>query len=128
MKRVLVVDDDGPVRRIVGYHLLRNRFEVVEASDGLEALEMVRKMRIDVILMDIRMPLMDGYELAARLQEDPQTADIPIVVCSVVADEAQQRIVQAKTFLLRPFRVHELVSAVQAAVETSGGDEWASGS
>ena len=117
MKRVLVVDDDTPVRRIIKHHLLKEGFEVVEAADGLKALEVVRSTSVDLILLDIRMPMMDGYELADRLQADPATADIPIVVSSVVADEAQQRIVQAKTFLLRPFRVRELVAAVHAALE-----------
>ncbi len=117
MKRVLVVDDDTPVRRIIKHHLLKEGFEVVEAADGMKALEVVRSTPVDLILLDIRMPMMDGYELADRLQADPATADIPIVVSSVVADEAQQRIVQAKTFLLRPFRVRELVAAVHTALE-----------
>ena len=117
MKRVLVVDDDIPVRRIIKHHLLKEGFEVVEAADGMKALEVVRSTPVDLILLDIRMPMMDGYELADRLQADPATADIPIVVSSVVADEAQQRIVWAKTFLLRPFRVRELVTAVHAALQ-----------
>jgi len=89
MKRVLVVDDDTPVRRIIKHHLLKEGFEVVEAEDGMKALEVVRSTSVDLILLDIRMPMMDGYELADRLQADPATADIPIVVSSVVADEAQ---------------------------------------
>ncbi len=119
MKRVLVVDDDAPVRRIIRHHLVKDGFHVEEATNGLEALEIVRATPVDLILLDIRMPMMDGYELADRLQADPATAKIPIVVSSVVADEAQQRIVRAKTFLLRPFAVKELVTAVRAALEDS---------
>jgi CheY-like chemotaxis protein len=78
---------------------------------------------VDLILLDLRMPTMNGYELADRLQADPATAKIPIVVSSVVADEAQQRIVRAKTFLVRPFAVNELVTAVRAALEDGRGQE-----
>ncbi len=123
MKRVLVVDDDAPVRRIVGHHLMKDGFHVEEAKNGREALEIVRATPVDLILLDIRMPRMDGYELAHRLQADPATAKIPIVVSSVVADEAQARIVWAKTFLLRPFGVKELVTAVHAALEDGRAGE-----
>ena len=117
MKWVLVVDDDAAVRRIIRHHLVKDGFRVAEAENGLKALEVVRSTPVDLILMDIRMPMMNGYELADQLQADPSTAKIPIVVSSVVADEAQQRVVRAKTFLLRPFAVKELVSAVRAALE-----------
>ena len=90
MKRVLVVDDDGPIRRIIKHHLTNAGFEVLEAEDGLKALAVARTARLDLILLDIRMPMMDGYELAEQLQADPATADIPILVSSVVADEAKQ--------------------------------------
>jgi CheY-like chemotaxis protein len=123
MKRVLVVDDDAPVRRIIRHHLVKDGFDVTEAANGLQALEVVRSTPVDLILMDIRMPMMNGYELADRLQADPLTAEIPIVVSSVVADEAHQRIVQAKTFLARPFTVSELVSAVRSALEDGGSGE-----
>ena len=116
MKRVLVVDDDGPVRRIINHHLTKAGFEVVEAEDGMKALQVVRGTPVDVILLDIRMPIMNGYELAEELRADATTAGIPIVVSSVVADEAQGRIIQARTFQLRPFHVKELVAAVVAAV------------
>ena len=115
MKRVLVVEDDAAIRRIVAHQLAKNGFEVVEAGDGSKALALARATRVDLILLDIRMPIMDGYELADRLQEDPATASIPIVVCSVAADEAEGRIVQAKTFLLRPFGIQDLVEAVRRA-------------
>jgi CheY-like chemotaxis protein len=123
MKRVLVVDDDAPVRKIIRHHLVKDGFHVVEAENGLKALEVVRSTPVDLILLDLRMPTMNGYELADRLQADPATAKIPIVVSSVVADEAQQRIVRAKTFLVRPFAVNELVTAVRAALEDGRGQE-----
>ena len=116
MKRVLVVDDDAAVRRIITHHLVKDGYLVLEADNGVEALKIVRSTPVDLIVLDIRMPLMDGYELANRLQADPETVDIPLVVSSVVADEAQQQIVRAKTFLVRPFGVGELVGAVRAAL------------
>jgi CheY-like chemotaxis protein len=67
-------------------------------------------------VLDIRMPVMDGYELADRLQQDAATAAIPILVCSVAADEAEKRMI-AKAFLLRPFGVRDLVTAVRGALE-----------
>jgi len=117
MKRVLVVDDDAAVRRIIRHNLVKRGFHVLEADNGLTALDVVRSTPVDLILLDLRMPMMNGYELADRLQADPATADVPIVVSSVVADEAKQRIVRAKTFLLRPFAVQDLVAAVRTALE-----------
>jgi CheY-like chemotaxis protein len=117
MKRVLVVDDDAAVRRIIRHNLVKHGFHVAEAENGLTALEVIRATPVDLILLDLRMPMMNGYELADRLQADPATANVPIVVSSVVADEAKQRIVRAKTFLLRPFAVKDLVTAVRAALE-----------
>jgi CheY-like chemotaxis protein len=116
MKRVLLVEDDRAIRRIVAHHLVKAGYEVLEAEDGAKAFDLARTTTVDLVLLDIRMPAMDGYELADRLAADPITADIPIVVCSVVADEAKARILRAKTFLLRPFRVDELVAAVHEAV------------
>ena len=123
MKRVLVVDDDAAVRRIIRHNLVTRGFHVLEADNGLTALDVVRSTPVDLILLDLRMPLMNGYELADRLQADPATANVPIVVSSVVADEAKQRIVRAKTFLLRPFAVQDLVTAVRTALEDGQSGE-----
>src|SRR6185369_565761 len=117
MKRVLVVDDDAAVRKIIKHHLVKDGFDVAEEENGVTALEIVRSTAVDLILLDLRMPMMNGYELADRLRDDPATANVPIVVSSVVADEAKRRIVRAKTFLLRPFAVRDLVTAVRAALE-----------
>lgn len=126
VKRVLVVDGDEPIRRIITHHLVKNGFWVLQAEDGLEALETARTTPVDLILLDIRMPMLDGYELAERLHADPATADVPIAVCRVAADEAEPRVLHARAFLLRPFLVRELVEAVQAAVASGSRADRAS--
>jgi CheY-like chemotaxis protein len=76
MKRVLLVEDDRAIRRIVKHHLVKAGYDAIEAEDGLKALDVARSTPVDLVLLDIRMPMMDGYELAERLAAEPATAAI----------------------------------------------------
>jgi len=86
---ILVVDDIAQNRKLIEASLSFTNLSLLEASNGKEALEMVSKYDIDLILMDIRMPVMNGYETIKRLKSDPKTKDIPVIAftASVMVDE-----------------------------------------
>jgi len=81
--RILVVDDNRSLVRIVEGILQRIGYEIITAYDGVEALDQARLKKPDLIILDIVMPNMDGYEAARRLQSDPATARIPILMLTV---------------------------------------------
>lgn len=114
-KKILVVEDDTDNRRIVAKVLSVDGYEVVEATDGLEALERARTERPHLILMDLALPNMDGWEATRRLKGDPETRHIPVVALTAVAmrgDEEQARAAGCDDYISKPARpavIRELV-------------------
>lgn len=90
-KRILVVEDNPDNREIMSAVLRHRGYEVVMAEDGEKALELVGDQRPDLVLMDISLPRMDGYEATARLRELPQTADVPVIAVSAHAFVQERR-------------------------------------
>ena len=88
MAKVLVVDDDAVIQRLMQVNLEMEGHEVVLASDGEQALAQVRAERPDIVLLDVMMPLMDGWQVAAAMQRDPEIADTKIVFLSARAQDA----------------------------------------
>ena len=78
--RILFVDDDPILREFAQVNLASAAAEVDVAADGIEALDMLSRRRYDLLLVDLEMPRMDGFELLARLRADPATAHLPIIV------------------------------------------------
>jgi CheY-like chemotaxis protein len=112
---VLVVDDSISVRRVIVRHLRRMGLEVAEACDGLEALSRLRSESFRLIVTDLEMPRLDGFELLAQLQRSESLATIPVIAASTKRDEATQRRVLAlgaKSFLAKPVDPSALEHAV----------------
>lgn len=80
--KILVADDDEVSRLILCHLLLDAGFDVVEARDGVEAIQCVRLSRPDAVLMDIAMPIMDGCQAAEALKSDSETSTLPIIACT----------------------------------------------
>lgn len=89
-KLILVADDQEPIRMMLKMSLERLGFEVATAKDGKEALESVRARPPDLIITDIMMPEMDGYEVLNQLRSDPATAGIPAIVLTALEEESYQ--------------------------------------
>jgi len=85
-KVVLVVDDSATVRKFVAAALNMKGFRVITASDGIEALERMPSEKFDLVITDLNMPDMDGYELIRSIRETPEYRDIPIIVLSSMTD------------------------------------------
>ncbi len=115
--RILVVEDNEDNRRLLHIYLSREGYEVAEACDGVEALEIVQREPFDLICSDVQMPRMDGYALCRRLKEDPSTEHIPVVLITAihtsVADTLEGLHLGANDFISRPFRQSELLARVQ---------------
>ena len=79
-KRILVVDDEATIARIVEMNLVREGYEVMKASNGVEGLEAARRERPDLILLDVQMPQMDGLEMLAQMKADNELAGIPVIM------------------------------------------------
>lgn len=87
---ILVADDQEPIRVLLKISLERMGFEVATAKDGREALGSVRERPPDLIITDVMMPEMDGYEVLAELRKDPATANIPAIVLTALEEESYQ--------------------------------------
>jgi two-component system cell cycle response regulator DivK len=91
MKRILFVEDDDMSRDVIATRLQRNGFDVVMVEDGRKALDIVTTQTFDLIILDMSMPVLAGWEVAARLKSSPATAAIPILALSALAMSADRK-------------------------------------
>jgi DNA-binding response OmpR family regulator len=113
---ILVVDDDLDTLKLVGTTLEKQGYTIVAAKDGVEALEKVAQSRPDIILLDIMMPKMDGYDVTRRLRANPETANIPIILFTAkgqVDDKVAGLEVGADEYLTKPTHPAELIARVR---------------
>ena len=115
-RRILVVEDQEDNRRIVRDLLTATDFEVTEAEDGEQALAAVAKQRPDLILMDIQLPVMDGYEATRRIKADQSLSSIPIIAVTSYAlsgDEEKARAAGCDDFVPKPFSPRQLLAKIR---------------
>lgn len=113
--KILVVDDEPPIVRLMEFILARQGHEMLVAVNGQEALDKVRAHQPDLVLLDIMMPRIDGYEVARTLRADPATADLPIIMLSAKAQEEDIQKgmdVGVNEYITKPFSPDRLVSVV----------------
>jgi two-component system, chemotaxis family, chemotaxis protein CheY len=118
-ERILVVDDDESIRQIVRLCLSDEGYDVFEAANGLDALGLLRDFRPDLILLDLRMPVMDGWEFARRYRRGPGP-HAPIVAF-IAALNAQQECadLDAASVLSKPFDLDDLLTIVRSQIPLS---------
>ena len=113
--RILVVDDEPPIVRLMEFILARQGHEMLVAVNGEEALEKVRTLKPDLVLLDIMMPRIDGYEVARTLRADPAYSRLPIIMLSAKAQEDDIRKgmdVGVDEYITKPFSPEHLVHVV----------------
>lgn len=113
--KILVVDDEPTIVRLMEFILARQGHEMIVAVNGEEALEKIKTHQPDLVLLDIMMPRIDGYEVAQKLRADPQTAGLPIIMLSAKAqDEDIRRGVEVGVdeYVTKPFTPDHLVQVV----------------
>jgi chemosensory pili system protein ChpA (sensor histidine kinase/response regulator) len=119
----LVVDDSITVRRVTERFLQRNGMRVVTAKDGLDAISVLADHKPDIILLDIEMPRMDGYEFASHVRNDDRVADVPIImVTSRVGDKHRARAIElgVNDYLGKPYQDSQLLEAIGRLLEERG--------
>ena len=113
-KRILVVEDEPDVAELIRYHLEGNGYRVTTAARGEEALAQAHQEKPDLITLDIRLPDIDGFEVLQRLKSDEETADIPVVILSIVPDRGDGFRLGAVDYVTKPVDEGRLLSAVGA--------------
>ena len=119
MTRVLVIDDEAPIRLLCRVNLEAEGMTVLEARDGTVGLEVARRERPDVILLDVMMPGLDGWRVAEELLEDPITQDIPVVFLTARADlrdRARGMDLGGLDYITKPFNPVDLANLVRDVV------------
>jgi two-component system phosphate regulon response regulator PhoB len=119
MSLVLIADDDPDIRELVSFKLERSGHQVVAAADGDEALAEVRATTPDLVLLDIMMPRRTGIEVCRELRDDPTTANLPVILLTAKAQEADvERGFQAGAtdYIVKPFSPRELLMRVNTAL------------
>ncbi|MBI4587890.1 MAG: response regulator [Candidatus Rokubacteria bacterium] len=117
MPTVLIVDDEPPIVELVRFTLEDDHVRVVEAADGLEALEVARAERPDLIFLDVQMPHLNGFEVCRRLRLDPRLDRAKIVMLTAAGqaqDLARGRAAGADLYLTKPFSPLRLLTLVQS--------------
>ncbi len=116
MSTVLVVEDSLAQRQMISDLLKGSGLTVTVACDGVEALEQVQRSSPDVVVLDIVMPRMNGYEVCRRLKADPKTQHVPIVMCSSKGEEFDRYWGMkqgADAYIAKPFQPTELIGTVK---------------
>jgi DNA-binding response OmpR family regulator len=114
-KRILAVDDEPHILKLVSFSLRAKGLEVIEATDGLSAIEVAEREQPDLILMDVMMPALDGYEACRRIKANPKTAHIPVVMLTAKTQVAEQKSgldAGALDYICKPFTPKDLVAQV----------------
>jgi CheY-like chemotaxis protein len=117
-KTILVTDDNPNIRKLLRHQLQRRGYAVLEASNGTEVLEHVQRTHIDLITLDLIMPVMNGYDILGVIREDPKTKDIPVLIISMVEDKEKGVLLGANDYLVKPFREGELIKKLQSLLGT----------
>jgi len=122
-KRVIVVDDDRAIAQLAGVWLHAAGFEAEVVYDGESGLTAAKERRPDAVLLDLRMPGIDGLTVQSRLRQDPELVDVPVIFLTANVQETarhQAMVGGARGFLTKPYDANDLIGAVCKAI---GHDE-----
>jgi DNA-binding response OmpR family regulator len=116
MKRILIVDDEPAIARLVKMSLSVEGYDAVTATSGFEALERVEEKKPDLVILDIMMPGMNGYEVCTQLKSKPETKNIHVVFLSARGDSGDPQrafVLGADDYIIKPFDPDELLEKVK---------------
>ena len=111
-KNILVVDDDANIRQLLRQQLEAEGYIIREAKDGIEAIAQVKKSAPDLIILDVMMPEMNGFDVAAVLKNDPKTMGIPIIILSIVEDKERGYRLGIERYLMKPIETETLLHEI----------------
>ena len=115
-KKILVVDDEADILKVVSFRLAKKGYEVLEATDGPEALEIIKNKKPDLVLLDLALPTMSGYEVCKKVKEDEKLKHIPILFLTAIhVDDIQKKMkgYRADGYLIKPFEPEDMIKKVE---------------
>lgn len=121
-KVILAVDDEEHILELLVYNLESNGFRVLTADSGEKGIEILRKEAVDLLLLDIMLPGIDGMEMLKRIRKDPDTAELPVIMLTAKSEEINKVLgleVGADDYISKPFGIYELVARVKAVLRRS---------
>lgn len=114
-KKILVVDDEVYILHILDFSLGAEGYEVITAADGEEAIDRARVEKPDLVVLDIMMPKVDGFEACRRLKADPETSQIPVILLTAKGREVDRQMgmeVGADDYIVKPFSPTKLIEKI----------------
>ncbi len=131
-KLILLADDEPDIVLVTRTRIELNGYRVETARDGVEALEKVRRLKPSLVLLDLKMPKLDGYQVCKEIKADPELRAIPVLLFSASSTyaatlERQCMLLGAEGYLRKPFVVNELIAKIRALTEEPGSKGQGSG-
>lgn len=123
-KTVLVCDDVTQIRKILAFNLKAANYDVVEAEDGSEAIKLSQSQNVDIILLDVMTPKVDGFTACGKIKQSPKTAHVPIIMltaCSQKEDIIKALSNGACDYIVKPFKKETVLSKIEKALTHGGG-------
>jgi len=122
-RRIMVVEDHAETRELLRYNLENAGFEVRSAGDGLEGLAVMGRWRPDLIVLDVMLPGMDGFEICRRLKQMPGLSGVPVILLTARTDEVDRVVgleLGAEDYVVKPFSTRELVLRIRLVLRRTG--------
>ncbi|MDS3859609.1 response regulator [Thermosynechococcaceae cyanobacterium BACA0444] len=123
MSNVLVVEDSAPQREMISELLAKSGMIVALATDGVEALEQVKALQPDIVVLDIVMPRKNGYEVCREIKSDPSTQNVPVIICSSKGEDFDKYWGMkqgADAYIVKPFQPKELIGTIKQLLRGAG--------
>lgn len=121
-KVILAIDDEEHILELLSYNLESNGFRVLTADSGEDGLELLKREAVDLVLLDIMLPGIDGMEMLKRIRKNPDTTDLPVIMLTAKSEEINKVLgleVGADDYISKPFGIYELVARVKAVLRRS---------
>lgn len=117
-KKILFVDDEPDVLRLATFRLRKAGYEVVEAIDGQQAVDLIKKERFDLIFLDLRLPVKNGMEICSIIKTDEEIKSTPVILFTASLQDLEQKTkeCQAQGYLLKPFEPQQLLDKVKSII------------
>ena len=122
-RKVLIVEDESNIAELINLYLKKEGYETMIAEDGGKALELYRLFRPDLVLLDIMLPVMDGWAVCAKIRETDKTPIIMLTAKGETTDKVTGLEMGADDYIVKPFEMKELLARVNAVLRRLGGDE-----